>query len=111
MNTTSKDLQERDEKYRVIAMMMNHNGHFAYQVFTGKPLEHPIKIDAISWPIGGMPSAVGFVNEDLVNQESSNDVDNPDGSAAPKPLEPMVAQVAAPPPPPPKKKNHLKVVK
>ena len=110
MNMNSKDIQERDEKYRQIGMIMNHNGHVAYQMFTGKPLQKPIKIESISWPLAGMPSAVGFIDEGLANGFSSNDVDNPDGSAAPKPLEPMVAQVAAPPPPP-KKKNHLKVVK
>lgn len=98
---------ERDKKHAMAAMIINHNGHVAYQIFTGKTLTGPIKITALSAPFSDRPTAVGFVDKDLANQLSANDVDNPDGAKAPEAL--VVSAPIAPPPV--KKKNHLKSVK
>lgn len=103
MNT--QDELEREKKLKVMSMIINHNGNVAYQIFTGKPLERPIRITAISAPINGMPTAVGFVDPKLMEVMASNDMDNPDGSKAPEPLAAMT------PPPPPKKRATLKVIK
>jgi len=109
--TTTKEIQERDEKLKVMGMIIKHNGHVAYQMFTQQPLTHEIQIDAIDWPLGAMPTSVAFKNADLIGTLSSNDVDNPDGSEAPKVLEPMAMPAPPAAPIPVKKTNHLKRIK
>lgn len=109
MKKPTKDELEFQQKMKITQQVMDHNGHIAYQMFTGKRLKAPIRITGISAPLMARPIFVGFIDPELMTIQSANDVDNPDGSKAPQPLAAMSVPVVEAPPV--KKRATLRVIK
>lgn len=77
MDLSKEQIKELAKERR---MMMLHNGHIAYQMFTRTQLTKNITITGISSPMEYVPIFVGFINKDLMAIESVNDSTNPDST-------------------------------
>lgn len=93
MKTTSEEQIAFNKQKKLEQYIMKVNGHYGYQLFTGKRLTSNIDITGISLPLNKMPTVIGFIDPALISIVASNDSTNPDGSSIPAHINSVVIPV------------------